>query len=119
MLMSHRESRLAQQNPYWTAIGVAAGESPRRAPYQHQCAETFLRHCGFVGALAAAAMPLAENSFARSAATLSLGTGTATLRHAARKSRAHRQHSVLAHGRPGTQGSRLGVGPCARGARTV
>src|ERR1700679_320402 len=119
MLMSHRESRLAQQNPYWTAIGVAAREQARRAPYQHQCAETFLRHCRFVGTLAAAAMPLAQDSFAASAAALSLGPSTATLRYAARKSRAHRQHSVFAHGRARTQGSRLGLGPCTRGACTV
>src|ERR1700721_3843139 len=119
MLMSHRLSCLAQQNPYWTAIGVAAREQARRAPYQHQCAETFLRHCRFVGTLAAAAMPLAENSFAARAATLSPGAGAAALRHAARKSRPHRQHSVLAHGRPGTQGSRRCPGACTRGARTV
>src|SRR3984957_21285140 len=117
MLMSHRESRLAQQNPYWTAIGVAAREQARRAPYQHQCAETFLRHCRFVGTLAAAAMPFAENSFAASAATLSPGAGAAALRHAARKSLPYRHHSVLAHGRSWTQG--LGLGACTRGARTV
>ncbi len=107
--MGHRESRIAQQDSYWTAIGAAAGESPRRAPYQHQCAETFLRHRRCVGALAAAAMPLAQDSFAASAAALSPGPGTAALRHAAGKSRAHCQHSVLADGRAGT--CRIGRGP--------
>src|ERR1700677_70559 len=119
MLEHHRESRIAQQNSYWTAIGVAAGESPRRAPYQHKRAETFLRHCRFVGTLAPATMPLAQDSFAAGAAALSLGPSTATLRYAARKSRAHRQHSVFAHGRARTQGSRLGLGPCTRGTCTV
>src|SRR5271170_7065280 len=119
MLEGHRESRIAEQNPDWTAIGVAAGESPRSPPYQHQRAEAFLRHRRCVGTLTAAAMPLAQDSFAAGAAALSIGTGTATLRHAARKSRAHREHSVLAHGRARTQGSRLGLGPRTGGAGAV
>src|SRR5580700_5081312 len=119
MLALHRESRIAQQDSYWTAIGSAAGKSPRRAPYQHQCAETILRHRRCVGTLAAAAMPLAQDSFAASAAALSLGPSTPALRHAARKSRAHSQHSVLADGRAGTQGSGVGLGTCTGGARTL
>src|SRR5258708_23746884 len=102
MLWGNRESRIAQQESYWTAIGVAAGESPRSAPYQHQRTETFLRHRRCVGALAAAAMPIAQDSFAASAAALSVRTGTAAFRHPTRKSRAHREHSVFADGRGGT-----------------
>src|SRR5258708_31050717 len=99
MLWGNRERRIAQKESYWTAIGVAAGESPRGAPYQHQRTETFLRHRRCVGALAAAAMPVAQDSFASSAAALSLGAGTQAFRHTTRKSRTHREHSVFADDR--------------------
>src|ERR1700735_4680635 len=104
MLGHHRESRIAQQNSYWTAIGVAAGKPPRGTPHQHQCAETFFRDRRCMGALAAAAMPLAQDPVTASAATLSLGSGTETLCHAAGKSCAHCQHPVFADGRAGAEG---------------
>src|SRR5580704_7884701 len=99
MLEGHRESRIAQQDSYWTAIGVAAGESPRSAPHQHQRTETLLRHRRCVGALAAATMPIAQDSLTASAAALSLGAGTPAFRHTTRKSRVDREHSVFADGR--------------------
>jgi hypothetical protein len=117
--MGHRESRIAQQDSNWTPFGVAAGESSRDAPYQQQRAQTFLRHCRCLGALAAAAMPAAENSLTAGAGALSLGPGAALVRDATRTRRAHRQYPVLADGRAWTQGSGLGLGARAGSARAL
>src|SRR5271169_1806862 len=109
----HSEYRIAQQNPFRTTIGAAAGEPPRGAAYQHQRPEAILCNCRCLGALAAAAVPVAENSLPAGAAALPLGPGAATLRHPAGARRADRQYSIFTDCRTRSQGSRLGLGALA------
>jgi hypothetical protein len=113
MIGGYRENSIAQQDPYWTAFGAAAGEPPRSPAYQHQRAETILCNRGRLGALAAAAMPPAQNSLPTSVAALPLGPGAEAIRNSTGKSGAHCQHSVFAQRRCRIQRSGLGVGTCA------
>jgi hypothetical protein len=119
MIEGYRENRIAQQDSYWTAIGAAAGESPRGAAYQHQRAETILCDCGRMGTLAAAAMPAAQNSLPASVAALPPGPGAAAVGNSTGKSGAGCQYSIFAHRRAGTQRPGLGVGACAGASSAV
>ena len=119
MLIGYREKRIAQQDSSWTAIGAATGESPCCTPYQHQRTEAFLCDCGLLGAVAAAAMPVAQNSFPASPGALPVGPGTAALRDATRTGGAHRQYSVFPHRRAGTDGQGMGLGPRAHAASAL
>src|SRR5580692_625901 len=119
MLRGYSEYRIAQQDSYWTAIGAAAGEPPCGAAYQQQRAEAVFCDCRRLGTLAVTTMPAVENSFAASAAALSPGSGTATVRHPAGAGRADRQHSIFPHRRTRIPGSRLGLGARALAAAAV
>jgi hypothetical protein len=118
MLSGHRESRIAQQDSYWTAFGVAAGEPPRDTPYQHERIKTLLCHRRCMGTLAAAAMPPAENPVAPGARAVSFGSSTTFVGNAARTRRADRQHPIFIDGRTGSQRPLLGLGARAYVARS-
>ena len=113
------ESRIAQQDSYWTAFGAAAGEPSRGTSYQHQRIETLLCHCGFLGTLAAAAVPASENSLATGTRAVSFGSGAAFVGNAARTRRADRQYPIFADGGARTQRPSLGLGARAGRARAL
>src|SRR5882724_4992307 len=117
MLNGYRENRIAQQAPYRTAIGTAAGESPRGQTYQHQRSEAIFCNRRRLGAVAVAAVPAAQNSLSPSVGTLPHGPGAASFGDAAGAGGIDRQHPVLFDGGHEPQGSSLGLG--TRAARDV
>src|ERR1700730_4552410 len=103
------EYHCAHQAPYWTAIGLAAGQSPSRAARRDQRSEAVLRHRRCLGTFAVAAVQTAEDSVTAGAGALPDRSGAAPIRHAAGTRRADRQHPAIAAGGVATCGSGLGL----------
>src|SRR5665213_1861719 len=119
MLTGYRDSRITQQAPPRTALGLTAGEPSHGAAYQQQRAQTVFCDCRCMGTLAFATVPIAQNPFAAGAGALSLGAGAAPVGDAAGAGGADGEHPVLADGGCRRPGSSLGVGARAAAGGSV
>ena len=109
---------LVEQISERTAIGAAARRAAHRAAHDAERIEAILRNCGCVGAFPAAAVPVAQDSFASGARALSSRAGAASLCRAARTCGVGGEYPSLAEHLHAQQGWRVGLGACAaeRGA---
>src|ERR1700677_525029 len=109
---------LVEQISERTAIGAAGGRAAHRAAHHAERIEAILRNCGRVGALPAAAVPAAQDSFASGARALPSRAGAATVCRAARTRGVGGEYSSLVEHLDAGQGRRLGMGTRAaeRGA---
>src|SRR5450631_148605 len=98
MLAGDLENRRDLEASYRTAIGAAAGRSPRRPARGHQRLEAVFRHCRCLGAVAPAAMPSAAHSITPSPRALPAWPGTAIVSHPTGTGGVGREHPALADG---------------------
>src|SRR5580692_9188030 len=101
---------LVEQISERTAIGAAARRAAHRAAHHAERFEAIFRNCGCVGALPAAAVPAAQDSFASGARALSSRTSAATVCRAARTRGVGGQYPSLVEYLDAGQGRRVGLG---------
>ena len=91
----HCENCIAHQAPYRTAIGAAAGEPPRGAPYQHHALKRFFAIADAWELSPLQQCRLLQDSFAPGAGALSAGPGAAAVGHAAGAGGVDRQYPAI------------------------